>query len=701
MRLKAARIQNYRSIKDTGWFDVEQMKTILVGPNEAGKTTVLRALEAINPPDGKSTFEWLRDYPRSLLSDLGNGDESSKSVLVSSARFGLDDDDIKAAKGVDSDFKAPTHFEVLRYLDNKQYYRGLSAYESPKMEECRGDLVRIKKHIEKNAPGEAENDYKAILASLDELLLISDSEKLASNICQETIKTLNAAIPFVDEENNKEVERLNTLKKLMSREAIGHQIGSLLLRRVPKFVYFSSYFSVKPSIHLEHLAIRVEQSILDDDAYDFGNLCLLKLLGFTPRELADLGKVKEPIPPESKTQPNPAAPQQQQKMPLPIARELYAKEIKEYKDKLDRRSYQLNGASVKLSGMISEVWLASEDRQERMAVKIKADSQYLKVVVEDELSVEVELDQRSAGFQWLVSFFIVFMAQAKGDYKNAILLLDEPGLSLHGLKQRQFRSTLSKLAEKNQTLFTTHSPFLVGPDELDLVRVVEMPDRGKGTIVHTNITADDPRSLYPLQAALGYDLAQSLFSQKKNLVVEGLTDLWYIEGVAALLRTASIADLDQKIAILPANTASKVTYFCTMLHSQKLHVAALLDSDTAGDNAAKQEDFVRMLTEKRILRTKDFYQGTVSQPEVEDLFRETLIKIGKDDLGWNVTAEAAQQATRPIVDVFAAKVGSSFSKYRLAKAFLKWSSNHEAKDLAQDEQEAWKKLVEATNKALK
>jgi recombinational DNA repair ATPase RecF len=42
MRLKSARVTKYRSIRDSGWFDVEDGKSILVGPNEAGKTALLR-----------------------------------------------------------------------------------------------------------------------------------------------------------------------------------------------------------------------------------------------------------------------------------------------------------------------------------------------------------------------------------------------------------------------------------------------------------------------------------------------------------------------------------------------------------------------------------------------------------------------------------------------------------------------------------
>ena len=44
MRLTKARVQGYRSVIDSGWFEVENGKTILVGPNEAGKTAILTGI---------------------------------------------------------------------------------------------------------------------------------------------------------------------------------------------------------------------------------------------------------------------------------------------------------------------------------------------------------------------------------------------------------------------------------------------------------------------------------------------------------------------------------------------------------------------------------------------------------------------------------------------------------------------------------
>src|SRR5690606_15255204 len=153
-----------------------------------------------------------------------------------------------------------------------------------------------------------------------------------------------------------------------------------------------------------------------------------------------------------------------------------------------------------------------------------------------------------------------------------------------------------------------------------------------------------------------YDLAQSLFSQSRNLVKEGLTDYWYDEAVAQLLRASGVADLDQRIELAFAHSAGQVVYYATILHAHKLKAQALLDSDTAGDQAAAQDTLVHTLGNKKILRTKDCYSGAVNQPEVEDLLRETLVQVALDDLGWDVTATAAVQGSRPIVDIFADEV---------------------------------------------
>ena len=230
--------------------------------------------------------------------------------------------------------------------------------------------------------------------------------------------------------------------------------------------------------------------------------------------------------------------------------------------------------------------------------------------------------------------------------------------------------------------------------------MVEMTDRDDGTKVHTSVTASDPAALLPLQEAVGWDLAQSLFIQQRNLVLEGLTDYWYFEATAQMIRDARLVDLNQEIALLPAKTAGKVVYFATFLHANNLRVAALLDSDNAGDQAAKQETLVHTLGNTNILRTGDVCHGAITKPEMEDVLRDTLVTVAHCDLGWDVRDLAAKQARRPIADIFAAQI-ENFSKYRLAKAYLRWAREHSFSDLTQDERNSWVELIKRVNRALK
>lgn len=673
MKLIKVRVQNYRSIRDTGWFDVEQAKTIMVGPNEAGKTAVLEALRQINRPDGVKGFDPLRDYPRKLYNaDIQSQKRDPSDIPVVSAQFELEPDDLAELPDGFTD----TIYSCTRYLDNKLKHSIKGGPEIPIFsEEIRKELIRLASHVDKRAAEEqgGESDLSVQLTSIIDDWRVGTT-RISGSRAEELRNWLDTIIDFVDENSKTQDRRHTRLLKYTRIDDERSEILASLHNRLPVFVYFNNYFRVRPNLHLRYFADRVEQGTLDDDWYDYGNLCLLKLLGFDPRELANLGDAPDP------------------------GNDLEA--FEQYRSQLNERQIQLNAASARLTTEIRSIWNPDKTRAEADTVRIQADGQYLNVVIEDELGVDIEIDQRSAGFQWLVSFFVVFFAEAEDTHANAILLLDEPGLSLHGLKQREFRQTISRLSENNQTLYTTHSPFLVGPDELDLVRVVEMKDRDSGTKVHTSVTASDPAALLPLQEALGYDLAQSLFAQRRNLVLEGLTDFWYIEATALLLRDANLVDLNERIALLPANAAGKIVYFATILHANKLKVAALLDSDNAGDQAAKQETLIHTLGNKNIIRTGDVCPDSVTKPEIEDLLRDTLVTIAKSELGWDVVEVAAKQSQRPIVDIFTAEI-DAFSKYRLAKAYVRWTREHGAEDLTEEERQSWIELIKRVNRVLR
>lgn len=675
MRLIKARVQGYRSIVDTGYFDVENGKTILVGPNEAGKTAILQALQKLNPPEGVKLFEPLRDYPRARYDeDIKNGKIDPKTFTVVEGQFVLEDAD-KAE--FPEDYHNITYI-FGRRLDNSTWHRLEGNPSRLIYSELEKDLLRICQHYQSTsvAKGEQSSAQDGIQQSYDALIAgLKKASVVTTEKAKQIVDWLKKNMKYLDEDNTTEERRYDRLTDLLERPSEYDDVLQKCWESLPKFILFSNYFRIKPALHLRKLSERIERKVLDDDQYDYGNICLLKFLGFTAKELADAGDTSR----------------------FDLGR---PDQYEKYKAQLDDRDYRLNAATIRLTNAIREIWNPTQDSRDANKLRIKVDGQYLKVVVEDDLGVEVELDQRSEGFQWMVSFYVVFFAEASDKHKNAILLLDEPGQSLHALKQAEFRETLSKLSEKNQTIYTTHSPFLVGTNELDKVRVVEMVDRTTGTKVHLCLTATDSGAILPLQEALGYDLAQSMFFHKKNLVLEGLTDMWYLETLSELLKADGKTGINDQIALIPANCASKVVYFATILHAQNLKVAALLDSDTEGDQAAKQDTLVNALGSKRILRTKDAYTGKVANAEIEDMLRDTLLQIAKDELGWDAIAIAGTQISRPIVDVLASVAKKDFSKYKLAKAFIRWARDHSLSDLKAQEIEQAEKLVGKINKAL-
>ena len=520
------------------------------------------------------------------------------------AEFELDDDD---REYLPDGMKDANHV-LWRNLDNTTGHRLADAPAKKAFKDLEKDLLRLAAHADKQFKTSEDSTEQSPTETLKATTEgWHGFQTIEGKKAQALRDWLEAVFPLLDEDNEKEEARFDKLKEEVEIDDARSAAAQALQKRVPVFVLFSNYFRIRPLIHLEQLANRITNGTLDEERYDYGNVCLLKLLGFDATELSEMGASADPDANDPEA-------------------------LEAFREKLDERQYQLNAAEVSLTREIRSVWKPDERKGEAAKLRLSADGQYLKVTVEDDLGVEVELDQRSEGFQWLVSFFVVSFAEAQGEHKNAVLLLDEPGMSLHALKQREFRKTITRLAEGNQTLYTTHSPFLLGPDELDLVRVVEMSSREVGTKVHTSITANDPAALLPLQEALGYDLAQSLFTQKQNLILEGLTDYWYLEAVSQLLRASKDANLNEKIALVPANTAGKVVYFATILHAQGFKVAALLDSDSAGDQAAKQNTLVHTFGNKGILRTKDYIQDEIKAAEVEDLLRETLISVANSDL---------------------------------------------------------------------
>src|SRR5690606_38880897 len=111
--------------------------------------------------------------------------------------------------------------------------------------------------------------------------------------------------------------------------------------------------------------------------------------------------------------------------------ELTEEEIQNWADKKRERGILLRSAAAQLTKSFKEWWLQGD-----YIFDFEADGQHFRINVSDSLRPEaIELEGRSRGLQWFFSFFLVFLVETKESHDNTVLLLDEPGLSLHPIAQ--------------------------------------------------------------------------------------------------------------------------------------------------------------------------------------------------------------------------------------------------------------------------
>ena len=242
------------------------------------------------------------------------------------------------------------------------------------------------------------------------------------------------------------------------------------------------------------------------------------------------------------------------------------------------------------------------------------------------------LSERSAGFVWFFSFLAQFKQLKKTpDHANAIILLDEPGLTLHGKAQGDLlRYIVERLLPDHQVVFTTHSPFMVPMDRLADVRIVEdvVIDRPgkrpevKGTKVRSDVLEVSSDTLFPLQGALGYEVTQSLFIGTNTWLVEGPSDILYLQVLSQALTKRRRVGIDPKWTLCPSGGIDKIAPFVRLFGGHRINMAVL--SDIANGDRTKIEN----LKKADILKAGHFYTCAdftdQTESDVEDLFEADL-----------------------------------------------------------------------------
>jgi predicted ATPase len=411
-------------------------------------------------------------------------------------------------------------------------------------------------------------------------------------------------------------EAVNTLKGTVAKvreNGLAHYIfNSLIWPRAPKYLYFDEYYQMKGQANLNALIAREDAKTLEDS--DHPLIGLINLARLDHRQL------------------------------------IATKNTTELKNKLE-------GAGNHLTGRIVKYWSQNQHIQMRFDVRdakpedppdMREGINVWAEVYDTVHWAHTPLGTRSRGFVWFFSF-LAWYEDIKRQKQNVILLLDEPGLSLHGRAQADLLRYFEAELSAHQLLYTTHSPFMIDPTKFGRVRIVQdlgidakeqLPKDQDGTKVLTNVFDATDDSLFPLQGALGYEIQQTLFIGPNSLVVEGPADMLYLRAVSAELEREGRTGLSEDWIITPVGGSGKVPAFVALLAPQKgMNVATLLDIQNS-DRALIEDLYKKKLLKKKQVATYgDFAEK--SEADVEDMFeRDFYVAL--------VNAEFAKELKKPI-----------------------------------------------------
>ena len=240
----------------------------------------------------------------------------------------------------------------------------------------------------------------------------------------------------------------------------------------------------------------------------------------------------------------------------------------------------------------------------------------------------VDFGDRSHGFIWFFSF-LVWLSRIQSSYgDNLILLLDEPGLPLHGRAQEDLlRYVNEQLRPRHQVIYSAHSPFMIDVGNIfslrsveDVVVPAERSDTGQeeilGTRVGDRVLSRDADTLFPLQGILGFNMTQTFFVGPNVVVVEGPTEGALFNWFARQLATRSRTSLDMRWAVCPAEGAAKISSFVTLFHGRGLGIAVLADYHTGQKRMIDDLEQSGLLKDGHLLKTSDFVGSDES--DVED-----------------------------------------------------------------------------------
>ena len=558
MKLLTVHVTNFRSAEDSEEFSVGPV-TCLVGKNEAGKSAILLAMAALNPHEATpARFDKERDYPRRSLTQYDQN-HADKDAVAITTKWKLEEAEIEAIASALGD--------------------GVMT----------SDVVTVSRRYGHEAEVSASLDFKSALEFLYSKFALDAPERSVLKPVTTTSELIKA-LPKLSSPTDK---HRKLQEYLTERGNVTTKVTTLVMKMLPKFMYFSSYDRMDGAIQLEQTNELIENEQIAQDEHRGARL-FGEFLDYAGVSIDEITKVTT----------------------------------------YETFNAKLQAASNNITDQVLEYWTQNPDlnvvvrvEQARTGDPAPLNTGTIaRARIDNQLHrVDTPFSERSAGFVWFFSFLVKF-AQVKDEGSPVVLLLDEPGLSLHGKAQADLqRFFREKLAPHHQIVYSTHSPFMVPADNLASVRIVQ--DQVKtigprrlplGTKVRDDVLTRDPDTLFPLQGALGYEISQSLFVGNNTLLVEGPSDILYLQALSDALHRHRRPGLDPRWTMCPAGGIDKIQPFVTLFSGNALHVAVL--SDQAAGDKRKVEEMKRsaVLGAGRFYTIADFLAR--AEADIEDIF---------------------------------------------------------------------------------
>jgi energy-coupling factor transporter ATP-binding protein EcfA2 len=167
-------------------------------------------------------------------------------------------------------------------------------------------------------------------------------------------------------------------------------------------------------------------------------------------------------------------------------------------------------------------------------------------------------------------------ASASNNKKQLVLLVDEPGVSLHARAQEDVLKVFDDIKDRIQVIYTTHSPHLVEINRLHRVLAVQRDDldsmRSNTRILDPlRLSSASPDTLTPLQSILGNPMAGEGFSTKRiNLIVNDTGSFYMINAIIQL------TGFKGKICVIPSTNVSSIPLLCNILMGWGMDFAVLI-----------------------------------------------------------------------------------------------------------------------------